>query len=378
MRINAFSRTVAHAYEAATSGEGWPRFLRTLCTALSVPAAGLTRHSLQPGTLLDVSAAHGLSEEALSLYASTYGRQDPRIAELRATGAFAPGSVRVVTSEQFRCASTLHRTSYFNDFGRRHGSIGHAGFTVADPTGRSIIGLTLPRPVEVAPYGADVLGALTLLTPHVVQALRLHDTLSPTESTSLDEVLNAQSGAMFLCLPSGRVVWENRADQALLTAGSHFCLDRGTLSSTSPLAAERIGHLIRAAARCRDGGSTQPRDVLLQFPRTTCRLWAAPVPGGGDGRTGLGRVHVLVSVGGRLNDESIEFVTTSVFGLTPVQARLTRALYGGRGTQNIARDLGVTSDAVRFHVKEVLRRTGAHHRVDLIRMIRAAAAAIGD
>src|SRR5437762_2041243 len=50
--------------------------------------------------------------------------------------------------------------------------------------------------------------------------------------------------------------------------------------------------------------------------------------------------------------------------LTPRQQDVWRLLRQGLTDQEIAAQLGVTTDAVKYHMKDILRRTGAQNRYE--------------
>lgn len=59
----------------------------------------------------------------------------------------------------------------------------------------------------------------------------------------------------------------------------------------------------------------------------------------------------------------------AVYGLSPTQAQLCRALADGQTFQEIATARGVSVPTMRSHLAEVLRRTGAGNLRDLLRML---------
>jgi DNA-binding CsgD family transcriptional regulator len=67
--------------------------------------------------------------------------------------------------------------------------------------------------------------------------------------------------------------------------------------------------------------------------------------------------------------ESKEQILERLFGLSPMQARLTALLLTGRRIRDIAPILGLTEGSARQYLKRVFKKTGARRQVDLVRMV---------
>lgn len=378
MDSEGLSRSVATLYESAAGADGWGTFLQTLATSLGVPAAGLTRHSLKPGDLLEVSSMHGLSDEACRLYADHYGALDPWIGELRATGGFSPGRTLVVTSEQFACATSLHRGAYFNDFGKRHGSAGQAGISIADGAGRSIVGLTLPRPVTRAPYGAGIVRGLQLIAPHLSLALRVFDLHArPQGARGVSEALESATSWLFAMSSKGALVWANQAGRDALNRGDVIHGDGDGLRATTNRAHSALARTIRMATVALNGTPAAYGPCFLPstgVPKAAI-AWAVPLAGLAGRGDRFGRSSILLVVEPRVPPEAATALQHA-FALTATESRVAMALRRGECPREIAQALRLTQDALRWHVKELMRKIGVRHRAALVGALGAAERAL--
>ncbi|MER9140386.1 helix-turn-helix transcriptional regulator [Mesorhizobium sp. M0830] len=73
----------------------------------------------------------------------------------------------------------------------------------------------------------------------------------------------------------------------------------------------------------------------------------------------------LVTPVGKLNPPA-EAPLSGLFDLTQAEARIAHALGFGRTPRSIAKDLGISYETVRNHLKTVLAKTGSHRQADLL------------
>ena len=69
-------------------------------------------------------------------------------------------------------------------------------------------------------------------------------------------------------------------------------------------------------------------------------------------------------------------VLSDLFGLTPTEAEVARALASGLRTDEIARDLAISATTVAFHLRNLFGKTGTHRQADLVALILTGLASI--
>lgn len=63
-------------------------------------------------------------------------------------------------------------------------------------------------------------------------------------------------------------------------------------------------------------------------------------------------------------------VLEQVWGLTPAEARLAKALMQGKTVQDFARDGGVSLNTARTHLKRIFLKTGVRRQAELVRLLK--------
>ncbi len=380
MNIHEFSDVASALYEAAVDGQGWSRALQSLVRATHVPAGVIMRHSLVPGRAVTIHAGCEVNPESQRLYEEHYGALDPWADAIGKRGGFEPGRITVATSEQLVPQAEFERTIYYNEFGRNHASAGHAAVVGADARGTSIFALTLSRVAGSEPYPVSILAPLELLATHIVQAQCLHDVCTRSrDGGPLTATLDRQREATFVVASDGLLRWSNSAGHAILDTSTLLTIRAGRLHAVDLQSHERLSTLLRQAAgllqrnsSSPSGGSTAP--IVLEAAGQRRRAWAAPLLGGGDADTHdrdgiLNRANVLLVVEpAPRSREALHALFLTTLGLTPLEARLAVLLV--RSPHGVdASALRLTPSSFRWHVKQLLAKTGATHQVDLVRVL---------
>jgi PAS domain S-box-containing protein len=76
--------------------------------------------------------------------------------------------------------------------------------------------------------------------------------------------------------------------------------------------------------------------------------------------------HHVVGVFGQISDVAAPVVPPPLPALTPRQAEVLRLLEHGRSTDDIARELHLSPETVRNHVRRMLRALGVHTRLEAV------------
>lgn len=369
------SRVVASIYEAAVDVRGWDRAMRTVSGAMRVPFAAILRQDIGAPRRIVMAGVHNVDPLAQQLYNAYYGARDPWAMALRDTFSNAPGRPIIATSEQLVPERAFQRTEYYNDFGRAHTSVGHACMVTPDDSHTSFVALTLPRGAGSAPYSTALLRPLRLIVPHIRLATRVHDLCERSADTeSVEQVLDSKDDAVFVLDADARLRWANRAGHAMLESGAHLCLRHGRVE---PRATDALSTFRRQVASTRIAPNTAT-PIRLRTATGSLKLWTAPLTGGGDAHTGSAtgptpRYSVLLVATRRTSPTALTELFREVYGLTPLEGRIA-ALLATRGTP-ASGDMPVVGPRLRWHLKQLYRKTGTTHQADLVSRLGALAVA---
>jgi PAS domain S-box-containing protein len=80
--------------------------------------------------------------------------------------------------------------------------------------------------------------------------------------------------------------------------------------------------------------------------------------------------HHVVGVFGQLSDVHQAPPTPMPAHLTPRQTEVLRLLEHGRSTEQIARELHLSTETVRNHIRQLLRALGVHTRLEAVAVVR--------
>ena len=183
-------------------------------------------------------------------------------------------------------------------------------------------------------------------------------------------------GVVLVC--DTRIVFANRAATAIHRDGDGLAVAT-TLHTGSHLVDKTVRSMLdEACAAAREG-----RDHLasLSIPRPSGRrdflLTVCALPADPDQPHDDARAVVFISDPERRPVMPGQ-VLSGLFGLTPTEAEVARALAQGRRTDEIAADLGIAQTTVAFHLRNLFDKTGTHRQADLIVLLLTGLASVGE
>jgi DNA-binding CsgD family transcriptional regulator len=213
---------------------------------------------------------------------------------------------------------------------------------------------------------------LRVLAPHFQRALRISDSLGEARlrAAAAESVLDRAPVAIATLAADLTVVTANAKALALAQAGPRaapIAISQGRLSFRERTAREALARLVASpdsrsvafsvtAADGRElavlGARLNPASVqtLLGAREGACIMLAI----------GVGRTEPLIDTD-RLG---------AWFGLSPAEAMLVSALAVGEDLADYAASRNVTANAIRFHLKNIYRKTGVTTRAQLVARVR--------
>jgi DNA-binding CsgD family transcriptional regulator len=163
------------------------------------------------------------------------------------------------------------------------------------------------------------------------------------------------------------LVYRNRQAAALLAAGhGGLRISGGALSATSARVREALHEAIELACN-----ALQPSGVCLPEagapPERWLRIACAPISSGASSRratcAALWIVHTSLP---SLPDDEL---LAALFGLSPAEARLARAVLTGCTASEYARRAGVRVATIRSQLHSIFVKTGVHRQAQLVALL---------
>lgn len=276
-------------------------------------------------------------------------------------------------------------SEFYTDFGKRVG-LRHVIGTILPLGAAGLMAIGLHRPDNDPPFEVADAQLLDYLLPHLRRAAQIRHRLVPGSSLAAPGVgaLDALSTAVMVVDTEMRLLLANAAAEAIANAGSAgIRITRRTLaghsSQVTVTALHRednaaLGALVKATALGgSSGGALRIRNQSLT-PATAALVAPLPrrlsneAPGELSGRVAgqaLLLLRDLLSPLAPPNPDTLR----NLFGLTPAEAEVARAICGGVTKSSVAASRGLRESTVRTQVRSILAKTGTANLRDLERLL---------
>ena len=366
----AFATVLGDFAEAALDESFWAPAIEGLIRLHGGSSGGLMTLDRQ-AQAPDVLAMPGFTEDALRLYAEHYHRVD-----LWANLGRSRPSMRAMLGESLVTDAVFERSEVWNDYSRLHVGAFRLLGAVFDLGGGRTAVFGLHRPRDAEPFDEEDRRQIDRVLPHVRRALQLRARLAE-ETTRLSlgtAALEALTLGVVVTDREGVVLLANPAAEALAQAGGALSLGRRgrSLSAACPAETRRLLALVGETAAGGPGGA-----LLLSRPFGVAALAASVAPLPRRLRDGLplgAALVVLRDLGGAPPD--LAATLTGLFGLTPAEGDLARALLAGRRPEEVAEARGVKLTTVRSQLSQVLHKTGARRQSELAALLERVASTL--
>jgi DNA-binding CsgD family transcriptional regulator/PAS domain-containing protein len=236
--------------------------------------------------------------------------------------------------------------------------------------------ISLMRPVGAEPFDDDDKSVLARVLPHLKRSLRLRDevVIGRFERESLLDLMDQLPVAVLLVTRSGLVRVRNQAAEDLLGQRDGICLRSGYLAGSTARATTELRRLVANAATRPAGGDVASAGEHFVIPRGADRLPLISVafPGRvGDGGV-AGRAEPMAVL--LIKDPQIDSAQSltdfvNVYEITNAEARLLRFLCDGHGLFEAARELAISKNTARTHMRSIYAKVGTHRQSDLVRLL---------
>ncbi|MDW3687863.1 helix-turn-helix transcriptional regulator [Cupriavidus sp. CV2] len=360
----AFNETVIALYEGVTDPGGFNAALHrmTQLTGSAHSVFILWPHGAIGGSIENNSGDPG---QLVDLYNSSYNALDPA----RDVVPFLPEGAWFYDRRELS-PETLRQSPFHQDFLYREG-IGSlvAMRAVTDHQTMAFFGQQkyLDRPL----YEERDLKMLEKLSPHLrrVTRLRLELAVLRMRQGWLESAFSQLKASMILCDGSGRILFTNRAAEAMLKDSMQALTIRA-----GHLSAWRNPNIV-AAALGRAAGLFAPgvgAALSLQAARGKQIAWVVPVPPSSSLAAPWQRPVALVWVKQPEPDEGDgpDFeLLKAVYGLTQAECRIAELILQDLSPQECAQALGVTLATVRTQVRSLHAKCGCRRQTSLVRIL---------
>jgi DNA-binding CsgD family transcriptional regulator len=361
---------VDRIYGAVTDRALWPSVLETISREFHGASVHIARMSR--GSACDVMMSHGCVPEPWIAFQRVFGldRPPPFLAALPALPLAAPLTPESVEGEDAYLAGELYREV-----------MGPAGvrYVVSAVLHREPGWLTfveLWRGHDGLPFRGEELERLGWLARHLGRAVALQFALESANAAGalLADVIDRFDRGAILVDATGRPRLINKLGRAVLDRGDGLVLRANRLGASDPAQSSALLELIREAAITSAGEGMEAGGMLAidrsegrrSYAVTVSPLSTSMLAGIDDRALAL----VLVADPDRRLPTPQQLVRLHRF--TPAEARLATRLMLDETPAEAAKALGVSVNTARFHLRNLLAKTGARRQAELISLLRSA------
>lgn len=372
---------VQKIYEAAIGTIGWVSFLVCLSTAMDGMCPAL--FSIDPMNLDgSIGVSVDINEKQTSSYKTYYAERNIWAQRAQAAQLLKPGLVR---ASQMLCSRReFLRSEYYSDFCRPLGFTQSIGLTILQQ-GSLVSNIGLFRSDHQAPYDEEDFALMRALFPHLKRGLQMHLHLvtSQARGQAFEAVLNGLPTPVLLVTGGGRVIFMNTAAERLVRASDGLTVERGELRALLPNDTKSLRTLIGGAAQSsvsqttgtviavrrdpKPGGTLQvsrpygrqPLEVLISPLPTSQEEWILRQPP-------VAAIFVTDRSRVMVAEDSM---LTKLHGLTAMEVKVARAVSRGLSGKEICRDLEISYNTLKTHLKHIYAKTRTRHQSDLVRFL---------
>jgi DNA-binding CsgD family transcriptional regulator/PAS domain-containing protein len=360
-----FRLLIEKVYDAATNPDLWPTCLEAIAEAVNAGGTVLTIHDFhsQSGHIsygVRFDRAQGFK------YDEYYATKNPYM--LRGGEVITPG--RVLTGEMILPFAEVKKTEYYNDYFAPAGLRYMLGGTLHEEHGAKSI-LTCLRTQGKQPFGATEIKMLQSAIPHLRRAMQVHYRLAGTsvrEQVLLGALDATHVGFMLLDV-HGKPLLFNKSAERILNSNDGLAIGKHGLVSAIHSQTREIEKVFHQALQ--KNGQAGRVVVARPSARLPYVLLVSPVS-----RAAQFPDQAAPSVVVLITDPEIGSehpldadILSRLFEFTPAECSVATQLVQGRSLHDAARELHISRNTARTHLKRLFGKTNTHRQAELLRVL---------
>ncbi len=357
------AQLVRRLYATLADSAHWPEVMEAICCEFEASGSALVKHDFAKGegeVVFHCEHFHAAQRD--------YGEiifQDPCFAS---DMNFQPGAV-MLGSE----AADFGEKAKASGEASSQMPLGHKLFGVLERTGMVAELLFLGRPQSRPPFSSGVKKRLPQLLGHLGEVRSLARSLNAKlfERHALMTLLDHVPFACILVNQSSRLRYANQAATDLLSREEALSIKAGRVCARTGDESLRLWKAIHSAAQSPGKVCAQhEQHLMLTGPAAPFFLSLFPID---QDRLDLPRrpediVAIITKDGTGITFESIAYFAAA-YGLSPAEERLVQLLASGHGLFEAARELGVSNNTARTHMRHIYGKVHVHRQADLVRLL---------
>lgn len=236
-------------------------------------------------------------------------------------------------------------------------------------------GMSFTRAESEPAFSADEIAAMEFILPHIQRAFRVYLTVSDAERDSqiMAETLGCIPRSVIIVDRTGKIVFSNAAAEKVTANKDGLEIDRtGRVVASLSQESKQLRMVLDGVfAPELDRPSSFGGALLVSRPSGKRPLQVLVSPISGETGNGFSPVPLAIMF---INDPennaaAVEDVLRQMYHLTQAEARLAAILASGNSLNDARRQLGVTQNTLRTHLKHIFLKTDTNRQSELITLI---------
>lgn len=366
--LEHLSALIGEIYDAALDPLRWPQALAMARGFIGGCAAAIYAKDASSKTGNLYYDDGSIEQRFVRLYFDRYVKLDPSTTP----HYFAELDEPVATADLISYDEFL-QSRFYREWAQPQNLVDHLT-TVIDKTVTRVAMFGVFRNGHQGVVDGEMRRRMRLVSPHVRRATlvgRLVD-LKSAETAVLADALDTIRAGMFLVDATGRIVHANAAGFAMIAAAD---LLRATDHRLAVVDQEtnRLLQDIFVASSTGDA-AIGTRGIALPLRSLDGERFVAhvlPLTSGARRKAGATYAAVAAVFVGKAAFEapSPPEVIAKAYRLTPTELRILFAIVEVGGVPEVAEALGVGETTVKFHLRGLFEKTGAHRQADLVKLV---------
>jgi DNA-binding CsgD family transcriptional regulator len=369
-RDEQLDRVVDAIYDAAIAEDQWGEALTKIAGVASC-RTGLVQVFDPTLNTTQVVTTLGFQDADVRAYETHYGARD--LWRNAANRSVPPMRATIFTD--LIPEKVWERSEIWNDWVRS--SVG-AFYCLAGKMllpGQRLGYIGIHRPHGAQDFATKDAAVLQKLLPHLRRALLVRGSLAEANGARLRalDALDALAIGVIFVDAGCRVVHANAAAEAILARNDGLRRDAGgRLIATVNGESQRLHRLVaEAAPRAVGLPSTAGGAIGITRaePSGSLALMVSPLPAERLPLVGTRPMAMLFVSDPQARTSAPAETLMALYGLTAAEARLAAALGTGRTVEDAARNLHITLNTARWHLKHVFHKLGVSHQTELVALL---------
>jgi DNA-binding CsgD family transcriptional regulator/PAS domain-containing protein len=348
-------------YDAATEPDRWPVFLKAYAEATSCQLAALQIHHFDEHRS-EILASFGMDQ----CFSESYNDYYSGLNTWREQGRKRYVQGQALSSEVIYPQRLLERTEFYNDYLRPMGGV-HCTAAIVARDDRSATSLTAMRPEGRPPLTQSEVRLAEQLLPHLMRAnlIRVKLNISEMSKTVLD---NAPYAVVFLD-ENAKCIYANNTAEKIFACNDGLGLKSGglhaTLGHSNAVLKFAIQQFLSSVCSLDTRKAVLVERVSL---RRSYEIVLAPISERYSGLSGKARIIGMISDPERQTTVA-KPILEQLYGLTLKEAELANKLCEGKSIEEAAKDLRISYETARTHLRRVFSKTGVSRQSLLVLLL---------